>query len=604
MKKIAAIFFIPVFVAVSCGRQIRENAVDVKVENPGKSEKPEMAVDIKSFAPMDVNRVFTKVDQLIQAEQTNQAINVLSDAFEACNSNRGKIFTRLIGMLYNTDGDARDVCMRTVMQGANLIRSDFNIIDQYDLTRKDNIQKTVLLNIFYMYNRNRTWFFTCLLNSLLQCNDEDYARNQYFAVIGQDMNLTRAGFGILYRYYQEKKDTEAVIEWTKMLVDAPLPDDLSEKAFGWHMQAWCVKGPFDEVLMLVPVCVKKFNVAVSLRVLNGFTQFLFKSKEYDNADSLITAIEKESGISPDLCDLAVVLRTELLFSEERWSEAEKQFEKAGSILPDGELRRCFKYVAAKCIQEKQYKLVDRLCDFVLRTQTGKKTARIEAARQWLAIAKMQKHVADIPGRLQILLQLNISPDVFLSIYDKLFYFVISDGTRDDLLGMLRFNNQLAVLLEKEEEIGLIKVLGVDGSFMLEDYDGALKILKQGIPDRDEDWHKIAINKGLAHLALQQGRKKEAIKRFRAFMEVVSERQSSELDPLTGIMHSKEMCLGFNAKRIGDILASMGDIEASRRAYDEAEQYYQKAIKEIKPDTHKYEYVQAQINSIRLQKKNL
>ena len=57
-----------------------------------------------------------------------------------------------------------------------------------------------------------------------------------------------------------------------------------------------------------------------------------------------------------------------------------------------------------------------------------------------------------------------------------------------------------------------------------------------------------------------------------------------------MMYSSDMCLGRNAKRIGDILKSMGDEKASREAYESAEGYYKKALKELEPDTGEHKLV--------------
>ena len=71
--------------------------------------------------------------------------------------------------------------------------------------------------------------------------------------------------------------------------------------------------------------------------------------------------------------------------------------------------------------------------------------------------------------------------------------------------------------------------------------------------------------------LRQKQPREAVKHFRAFMAtVVNAKDEDTSDPATGLVHSKEMILGRNAKRIGDILAAIPDAEAR--------DYYAKALK--------------------------
>jgi predicted negative regulator of RcsB-dependent stress response len=59
-----------------------------------------------------------------------------------------------------------------------------------------------------------------------------------------------------------------------------------------------------------------------------------------------------------------------------------------------------------------------------------------------------------------------------------------------------------------------------------------------------------------------------------------------------------MILGLNAKRIGDILTGAGDKAEAAKAYAEAREYYQKALKEF-PDvtTRENQKIQKQIAGI-------
>ena len=98
----------------------------------------------------------------------------------------------------------------------------------------------------------------------------------------------------------------------------------------------------------------------------------------------------------------------------------------------------------------------------------------------------------------------------------------------------------------------------------------------------------------AHLALQKGNKPEAIERFRAFMETVTTWSEPEVDPVTGLGYTKEMCLGLNAKRIGDILSSMNDAQGAQAAYQEADNYYAIAQKEVRANSPESEYIKARL----------
>ena len=111
------------------------------------------------------------------------------------------------------------------------------------------------------------------------------------------------------------------------------------------------------------------------------------------------------------------------------------------------------------------------------------------------------------------------------------------------------------------------------------------------------YQQIAVNKIKAHLALQKGDKPEAIERFRAFMESVKTWPEPEVDLVTGLIYTKEMCLGLNAKRIGDILSSMNDAQGAQAAYQEANGYYAIAQKEVRVNSPESEYIKVHLTEL-------
>ena len=88
-----------------------------------------------------------------------------------------------------------------------------------------------------------------------------------------------------------------------------------------------------------------------------------------------------------------------------------------------------------------------------------------------------------------------------------------------------------------------------------------------------------------------------MERFRAFMETVKAWPEPEVDPLTGMVYTKEICLGLNAKRIGDILASMDDAPGSQAAYKEAIGYYLVAQKEAQANSAESKYIKTRLDEL-------
>lgn len=79
------------------------------------------------------------------------------------------------------------------------------------------------------------------------------------------------------------------------------------------------------------------------------------------------------------------------------------------------------------------------------------------------------------------------------------------------------------------------------------------------------------------------------------MDYVAKNNTSAFNPATGQIYTRDMILGFNALRIGDLLRDhVKDESGSRKAYAEAEQYFRSAIKNVKPNSKESKYIDDQM----------
>jgi hypothetical protein len=81
------------------------------------------------------------------------------------------------------------------------------------------------------------------------------------------------------------------------------------------------------------------------------------------------------------------------------------------------------------------------------------------------------------------------------------------------------------------------------------------------------------------------------------MENINSLKMLEQDPVTGIVCSKEMCLGRQAKRIGDIWTKAGDAKAAADAYAEARGFYDKALADVAADSREAQAIKAEVSEI-------
>lgn len=105
---------------------------------------------------------------------------------------------------------------------------------------------------------------------------------------------------------------------------------------------------------------------------------------------------------------------------------------------------------------------------------------------------------------------------------------------------------------------------------------------------------MALNKVKAHQALQENHVEEAITRFRTFMDHVAGREKTEVDPSSGMRYTREMTLGQNAMRIGDLYKKIDKAEDADRAYQEAADHLTRALGEFEDDSQEYALIKTEL----------
>ncbi|MCX6992144.1 MAG: hypothetical protein NT011_03265 [Kiritimatiellaeota bacterium] len=436
--------------------------------------------------------------------------------------------------------------------------------------------------------------FNALLNTLLAAGNLAAAERIYQDTIAQRNGLDGNYYNSLHQYYISRNNAQAMLEWTTSLQGKALPPDLRVQAFAWLFEASRAVGPVSRVTDLVPVCITNFDASTARGLLTGVITAYDSAGDQAAASKVLDALESTARLPAELRLLVICQRINLLFSTAQWAKAEKCFQKEAKALPDGELAACFQYAQACAGRAGQFDLRDRLCAWILKEQKNKTDTWQAAAGGWLKIAQERKTYADIPVRSEGLMQMGCPKKKLAFYYFEYWNVVAKDGKPADLLAMLQFGERLSAVLADEPDKELIRARAMDGYFLLEDYERVLVLLEKPLPDMEGDDQANAINKIKAHLALQKGNKKEAVERFRTFMGTIKPSNQSPMDPITGLVNTKEMCLGLNAKRIGDILSSMNDTQGAQAAYKEATGYYDVAQKEVRANSPESEYIKVRL----------
>lgn len=447
------------------------------------------------------------------------------------------------------------------------------------------------------YAGDRPWLFENLLHVMLRAGQVHQARERLLTTIKDEADYLMDGFGLVYRYYRARGEKTNQLEWAETLLGAGLPPDLKRTVTTWHLQAVYSVKSLPGALALIPGIIEDLPEDDARAVLASLTQTLMAGEHHDDLAKLVEEVEQHSSNRPVLQQLAYTVSTDMLLARGKWRKADKLFRRRAAALSDDELVSSLRRFVKKADERGQLARAEKLCKFILDDVRDKPRARLEAAMLWISAAEKRNQATSIPNRISKLVQMDMPLRFTSALFRLRFYAVVNTGNDKAISRMMKLGDSLSEALDNERDRQAIRALQLDGSFTLKDYALSARLVEEGIAGRDEQWHSMALNKIKAHLALKEGRKEAAIERFRAFMEQTETKEKAEVDPSTGLMHTREMTLGRNAKRIGDIYTSMGKKEEADRAYEEAAGYFTRALSAVEPDSRQSQFIRAEMAGI-------
>jgi tetratricopeptide (TPR) repeat protein len=446
------------------------------------------------------------------------------------------------------------------------------------------------------YGDQRPHMFRGFIALLSDIGRVDEARTRYLAALTDHPDRARRALGVIYSHYRRAGDHEGVLDWTAALQAAGLPADMEGVVFAWRVIATVEGRPMNETLALVPVILERLDENGAARQLGDVTRLLLGKERFDDLDSLVAAVEQQGGDRAALRRLVAVTRVDAAVKRGAWDGVVALFETAAGQVDEREAAGLLSRVCVSASDHKRFDVADALCERVLTKMTAKTQIRDRAARQWVRSCRKRGRFTEVPGRLSRLRDCGVPAGQIFRLASDDFFAVVKTEDKQALTAMMTVVEALEPDLD-EKDAGGARGLLLDAAFMLDDYDRAIKVLEKGVPERDADWHTMALNKVRAHRALKDGNIKEAVQRFRAFMVYIAEKAEPEMDPATGITHSPLMTLGFNAKRIGDLLAEAGDAGEAAAAYAEARSHYEQARKEAGAESPEIKWIDEQMAAI-------
>lgn len=439
--------------------------------------------------------------------------------------------------------------------------------------------------------------FTTLVRFLLYTEQVDEAKTRFLNIIRTEPELAMPGFDLIYGHYVQQGDAAATLEWVRQLLLQPLTPEMKRPAMEWLLVALLETGADDELVERLGTFVAEFPVDDAAQVLQRLCTTAQQAQKYATVDRMLDTVE--AGGKKDESALAQVLLTGRVLAQlgrEQWDAVDAAMPKAIDVLPDSSLQMLFANVASAMRRAKVPARLETVAEKLLRSVAVEKTnARNAAAREWVSAAVDQGNLALVPQRIGELIALKIPPRQVHSSISRHFYAMLEQPAI--VKDMLVQADVLSPLLEEDSTRNALRALMLDACFVTEDYDRALKLLEERIADRDDEWHTMAIAKVKAHKALQEKKVDEAVKLFREFMEIIAKSKEDSPDPVSNVVHTRDMILGRNAKRIGDIYRDAGRADDAKKAYAEAKSLYDKALKANKAGEETEQLIRKEMGEI-------
>lgn len=439
------------------------------------------------------------------------------------------------------------------------------------------------------YGAYRSPTLDAWLRLLVRAGDEAGARQRALTLCG-DAGVANAACGFIYRLYRERHDATNGIAWaTQLLAQPRLAPDLRRVVYGWLIDDNLALGQDEQALKALTEAHAAIGPADDPPLWANASETLFAAERLDAIERLAARAAAIQPPSSALTDFAAITRVRLLAARGDWEALGKAFNAAAPTLRDAELEHLMRAVFPVLQKNHQRALMDQCADAVIAvaaTQTNRLPQTVAIAARTRVENVMASDKTALPRELDHLLRQNVPPRIVAESFTRYFYgFADAPNALKELLPV---GERLLPLVDDEDARTEIKTKLLDASFLLRDYDRAIATLEAGVPGHDAAWHKTALIKVRAHRALERGEPREAVKYFREFMDLIRAGKDEEVpDPVTNVCFPREMILGRNAKRIGDILAGIPDAAEAAKAYAEARDLYAQALTKCRdPDARK------------------
>jgi len=315
---------------------------------------------------------------------------------------------------------------------------------------------------------------------------------------------------------------------------------------------------------------------------------LIQAREWPVADALLSKVEAELGKSPAWQTAAANDRVDLILGRDGYKGAMTHLARVMTVIPDEAAARSVTIISMAAKAAGDPAAAEAFSESALSMAPARVKTREAGANAWMTMAAKRGSVDEIITRLEHLQGASLAPSFIINQISDLYAPLLGKGHADTFKRLFAVCEKVGAGELSGNDRALLGGMMLDISYYLEDFEMSLKLIESGVVDIQGDQKLQMIAKVHAHIAMKKGRPLEAVKYLREFMGYIAKQDRMELDPVNNCRISREMILGLNAKRIGDLLTSAGDVDGAKHAYGEARQYYGMALKTF-PDPKSAEY---------------
>jgi tetratricopeptide (TPR) repeat protein len=436
-----------------------------------------------------------------------------------------------------------------------------------------------------------------LLTMYLSTNQVAEAQQKYLEVARRDKQAALRCYGIIENHLFQQQRFDELLAWCDRVAGLALGNEVLVAVADWRFKGLFARGDMHAAEQVLSAFQKPLTPAQWQNLAARFGQALLAARAAEGVEGLLKLLDAESAARPDLLAIRAALQIDWFALNAQWEQASEYLRTVAGRESDPLANQLLCQLIDHLTRSAQLDAVDQECRFFLYSVKDRPSARETAAQRYFRVALQREDVSAALSRIEELQQAGFGAATAAAWMDSLYSLAMQKGAEPDFRKMVTLCLSYLGEVKDERQRSSLAGMVLDAGFRAEMFREALQVLEAKIPGQTEAWHASMINKVKAHIALKEGRKEEAVQRFKQFMEESVAKMEDTVDPISGDRITREMVLALNAKRIGGILASLGQQTEADEFFAQARTHYAAALKTVEAESGQYQRLKAEMDAL-------